>query len=246
MILRYGDRGDAVASMQRIVGVTADGAFGTHTLRAVRRFQIANSLTPDGVWGPRSEAAAASDCSPETRSTMPPKPEWAPIIGNAARAQRWGHIAFTHTPTSTDPEAIKITNNFIVDNIVSVSIPQLRAVVGAPASGRVYLHRDVAGPMVDLWKAWDEAGLLPLVRTWAGMWVPRFIRGSRTTLSNHAYGTAFDINAPWNGFGREPAPKGSKGSVVELVPIANSLDWWWGGHYSGRKDGMHLEYVGRS
>ncbi len=241
-MLKLGDRGAAVAEMQRAIGVTADGIFGPNTQRAVRRFQVANGLTPDGIWGPKSQAAVGGSCP--LAPSYPPVPNITPIIGNVARAQRWGTIEYKHRPTSSDPEAIRITNDFRSDNIVNVSIPQLRAVVGAPSSGRVWCHREVAGPMVDLWAAWDQAGLLPLVRTWAGMWVPRFIRGSRTTLSNHAFGTAFDINYAWNRLGRDPAPRGAKGSVVDLVPIANGLGWWWGGHYSGRKDGMHFEYVG--
>jgi hypothetical protein len=26
-----------------------------------------------------------------------------------------------------------------------------------------------------------------------------------------------------------------------LVPVANLWGFWWGGHYDGRKDGMHFE-----
>ena len=82
--------------------------------------------------------------------------------------------------------------------------------------------------------------LLGLVLTWAGSWVPRYIRGSRSRLSNHAWGTAFDINVPWNGLRRTPAFKGQKGSVRELVLIAAKLGFYWGGWFT-RKDGMHFE-----
>jgi hypothetical protein len=34
---------------------------------------------------------------------------------------------------------------------------------------------------------------------------------------------------------------GEKGSVRELVPIANRWGFYWGGHYNGRPDGMHFE-----
>jgi hypothetical protein len=66
------------------------------------------------------------------------------------------------------------------------------------------------------------------------------VRGSTTTLSNHAYGTAFDINAAWNGLGREPAPLGAKGSVLELLPLAEAHGFAWGGLFS-RRDAMHFE-----
>ncbi len=60
-------------------------------------------------------------------------------------------------------------------------------------------------------------------------------------LSNHAYGTAFDINAAQNGLGVEPAAIGKRGCVRELVPLANRHGFFWGGHFSKRKDGMHFE-----
>ena len=70
--------------------------------------------------------------------------------------------------------------------------------------------------------------------------MPRYIRGSATTLSNHAWGTAFDVNYRWNQLGHVPALKGEIGSVRELVPRAHQLGFYWGGHFS-RRDGMHFE-----
>jgi hypothetical protein len=80
-----------------------------------------------------------------------------------------------------------------------------------------------------------------LVLTWEGSFAPRFVRGSNVTLSNHAWGTAFDINYAWNTLGAQPALRGQKGSVRELVPIANEFGFYWGGHFKGRADGMHFE-----
>ena len=66
------------------------------------------------------------------------------------------------------------------------------------------------------------------------------VRGSRQTLSNHAFGSAFDINAAWNGLGVIPPLVGQKGSVRELVALANENGFYWGGHFP-RRDGMHFE-----
>ena len=55
--LRVGDRGSAVASVQRRLGITPDGVFGQATRRAVKRFQRRRGLTPDGVVGPNTAAA---------------------------------------------------------------------------------------------------------------------------------------------------------------------------------------------
>lgn len=49
--IRIGDRGSDVAEVQRILGVGADGRFGSVTLHAVEDFQAANNLHPDGVVG---------------------------------------------------------------------------------------------------------------------------------------------------------------------------------------------------
>jgi peptidoglycan hydrolase-like protein with peptidoglycan-binding domain len=45
-------RGAGVAEMQRALGITADGAFGPQTERALRRYQRRRGLTADGIAGP--------------------------------------------------------------------------------------------------------------------------------------------------------------------------------------------------
>ena len=46
-------------------------------------------------------------------------------------------------------------------------------------------------------------------------------------LSNHSFGSAFDINFVDNMLGTEPAISGQRGSVRELVSAANSLGIFW-------------------
>lgn len=60
--LRRGDRGEAVADLQRVLtaagyALTPDGAFGPATARAVERFQADGGLARDGVAGPATMAA---------------------------------------------------------------------------------------------------------------------------------------------------------------------------------------------
>jgi hypothetical protein len=81
---------------------------------------------------------------------------------------------------------------------------------------------------------------LHLILTFDGSYVARFVRGSTSVLSNHSFGTAFDINVTWNRLGVVPALVGQKGSVRELVGIANDNGFYWGGHFT-RLDGMHFE-----
>ena len=49
--VKLGDRGDAVKSLQTILGLTADGIFGARTDEAVRVFQSKNGLAADGIVG---------------------------------------------------------------------------------------------------------------------------------------------------------------------------------------------------
>jgi hypothetical protein len=123
----------------------------------------------------------------------------------------------------------------------SVPIPQLRTALGSKAPQSIQFHRLAAKQLQGMWAEWESAKLLDRVLVYDGSFVPRFVRGSRRTLSNHAFGSAFDINARYNPLGKRPALVGEKGSVRELVPVANRWGFYWGGHYSSRPDGMHFE-----
>lgn len=55
--LRRGARGDLVKAIQAKVGVTPDGVFGPGTEAAVRQFQRDHDMVPDGIVGPKTWAA---------------------------------------------------------------------------------------------------------------------------------------------------------------------------------------------
>jgi putative chitinase len=55
-VLRKGSRGDGVKLMQQALGITADGAFGPGTEKALKAWQAANGLTADGIAGPATFA----------------------------------------------------------------------------------------------------------------------------------------------------------------------------------------------
>jgi hypothetical protein len=48
-----------IGRIQRCVGTTADGRYGAYTVSAVKRWQKAHGLTPDGIVGPKTWAAMA-------------------------------------------------------------------------------------------------------------------------------------------------------------------------------------------
>jgi hypothetical protein len=61
VVVKRGDRGDAVRKIQSALGVPADGVFGPITERAVKRFQRRNGLLVDGIVGPQTRAALGLD-----------------------------------------------------------------------------------------------------------------------------------------------------------------------------------------
>lgn len=254
-VLRIGKRGITVERWQRfLIGQgfspgKVDGIFGPNTERATIEFQRKYDLVPDGIVGIRTygqamllgyEMISDPEDTSRTGPNWPPKPDFAPLVSNRARQDIFGKYRYRHDPTPSNQERIKILDNWESENIVRIEIPQLAGVNGAPSNGRIRFHQLAVNQLFALWQAWGDAGLLDRVLTWAGSYVPRFVRGSRRTLSNHAFGSAFDINVSWNWLGTQPALVGREGSVRELVPIANQHGFYWGGHFS-RRDGMHFE-----
>lgn len=172
--------------------------------------------------------------------TQPTSPSRISPLTDFRRTKIFGGFSYIARPTAKNPEAIKIVGDWETRNIVSIPIPQLRGIQGAPSDGRVRFHRLAAKQFLSLWEAWEKSGLLKFVLSWDGSYVARFIRGSKSRLSNHAFGIAFDINAKWNRPGRSPAKRGDQGCVRDLVTLASEFGFFWGGHFS-HPDGMHFE-----
>ena len=224
---------DATEAFQKSVGFTGrdvDGLVGPMT------FGKAMGLGFD----PTDDVGSDPELLRESGPNWPPIPEM-PRLSLAQRRQTFGNFAFQASPVKNNPEAIKIIDGWEKTNIEKIVIPQLVNISGAPRSGSVSFHAKVAVQIRDAFQAVDDAGLADRILSWGGSWVPRYIRGSRRTLSNHAWGTAFDINVPQNYLGTRPALKGQKGSVREMAPIFTQFGLFWGGWYSRRKDGMHFE-----
>ena len=240
--------------------------FGPKTERATKKFQQGHGLQVTGILDRATMAKARAmgwqGFDEPGSGPVPDQAEgwmdndWPPPLdadhdsepdivyrGSAWREATFGKFAYEHAPTSSNPERIRITDGWDRENIIKVKIPQLKNIQHSPSRREIFFHKKAASQIQSMFVEWEARGLLPFVKTWAGSFVPRFIRGSRTILSNHAYGTAFDINVPWNMLGHLPARVGEAGTVRPLVKIAEEYGFFWGGRYKRRKDGMHFEVM---
>jgi peptidoglycan hydrolase-like protein with peptidoglycan-binding domain len=240
-----------------------DGQVGTKTIAAIEAYQRKIGMArPDGLVEPSGRTikaltggAAPGPVTPpkpvpaEAAADWPPKPAFPPLVSDDQRATRFGKFESEWDPQPDGQgygyETIKVKGNWAATNIVTVKV-DMGPTVG---TRRMQVHKLTVKQMEGVWKAWKEAGLLDRVLGFAGAYATRYVRVSKAdkaakkqpkTLSNHAFGSAFDINVPWNDLGKVPALVGQKGSVRELVAIAHEWGFYWGGHFS-RLDGMHFE-----
>ena len=196
---------------------------------------------------------------------FPSKPSDLASPDNSTRNTNFKCFKFMQPPLDRRPdrEAIVIRDScdgsdadWVAAQIVTIDIPQLKFAKGF--SGRFRTHMKAAPLFAALFAKWETEDLLHLIMSYEGCFVPRYKRGLRPPpptaghgikkstdsdagrLSNHSFGSAFDINFPDNQLGAQPAVCGRRGSTRELVEAANSLGIYWGGHFS-TKDGMHFE-----
>jgi hypothetical protein len=181
--------------------------------------------------------------APRKDINWPPRPTFTILSDrNNQRAKELGSYEWVATGPNG---AVKILGNWVEHNIVTVDVPQLARFRNG--NSKVRFHKRAAEQFKRLWAAWENAGLLDRIITYDGDFVPRVMRSNNRVLSNHAYGTAFDINAKWNWIYKVAALYGEKGCVRELVPLANAHGFYWGGHWNydgkGASDGMHFEWA---
>lgn len=80
MLLRVGSTGDDVKKLQELLGVDVIGKFGPKTEAAVKGWQSANGLTPDGIVGPNTWAKMFA---PKVEAPQP-APVAQPVVQNSA------------------------------------------------------------------------------------------------------------------------------------------------------------------
>lgn len=128
-------------------------------------------------------------------------------------------------------------------------------VVGASDVDRAPLLRDITVPngvlegdvaLIARWHAGEYDRRVERLRPgWCWGWFVKVIEGSKT-ISNHASGTAWDLNAPDNPMGQGTTKKSlTAAQIDECHRLERESDdvLRWGGDYVSRQDPMHWEVV---
>jgi hypothetical protein len=262
--ISFGDEGRDVGDLQRLLfqnGATSlmiNGKFDAMTHIALKKLQRDLGIEDDGVYGNDTQTALlARNPAPSYKLTKPasarapafpakPANLSAPSLANVQ--SMFGTFNFEPGPVKDGHRWIVIKGDWEAKNIVSVPMPQM---AGMYVAGKLRdkvtfrVHKLIANQTKALFAAWAAAGLMPWVLTYEGSFAPRLKKGAveykASKLSNHAWGTAFDINASHNPFNKPSMASGKRGDVRELVALANQHGFYWGGHFGSPEDGMHFE-----
>lgn len=98
---------------------------------------------------------------------------------------------------------------------------------------KLYCNKLIVDPLIKAFTNILDRNLIKELKTWDGCFNVRRKRGLKS-LSLHSWGIAIDVNAAWNGLGKEPTMS------EELVKCFTDAGFDWGGTWN-RKDGMHFQ-----
>jgi len=181
-------------------------------------------VTPDGIWGPRSQAALDGLIHPA--ATEEPIPSLAGLQHNDWPREADAQAFFGYPPNLTQVDLPfpmhlfsadgELTHRISCNPKVAASLRRIFAAILAHYGSPETIH----ATGVDIFD---------------GVYNDRNVRGANHK-SMHAFGAAIDIDAEHNPLG---ATSGRMPSAV--VEIFKAEGWRWGGDYTGRKDWMHFE-----
>lgn len=120
---------------------------------------------------------------------------------------------------------------------------------GKAATASLTCHKKLASSIQAAYREMKQKGFRAYDN---GCYNWRQMTGSKSSMSNHSFGLAIDINPSYN-----PYIKGTSSSVWknapsyykidgEIVSIWKKYGFYWGGDYKNIKDYMHFEYVSGS
>ena len=98
---------------------------------------------------------------------------------------------------------------------------------------RLYCNKDIIDPLKAAFSNLILRGYVAELKTFDGCFNIRKQRGAQST-SLHSWGVAIDVNAAWNGLGKDPVLS------TGFVKCFTDAGFDWGGTWK-RKDGMHFQ-----
>jgi hypothetical protein len=98
---------------------------------------------------------------------------------------------------------------------------------------RLYCNKIIVGPLSQAFTNLIDREFVKELKTFDGCFNVRRKRGLKS-LSLHSWGIAVDVNAAWNGLGKEPTL--SEG----FIKCFTDAGFEWGGTWK-RPDGMHFQ-----
>lgn len=136
-------------------------------------------------------------------------------------------VAFGVPSTKLVPTCGPVTNKKLAARMVTASVGPFRV------TGFDLAVRSLKEVMTEIGNTYPDMKLSS-----AGMLCCRLVRGSKTSISNHAWGTAVDLKV--DGVLDERGDNRVLHGLHLITPIFNKHGWYWGAHFS-HEDGMHFE-----
>lgn len=216
-----------------------DGICGPKTRQAILAFQRGFLKCPDGkvdpggiTWHHLSKIShshpPAQNASPFTR-LIPRPPKTTLNLGltaatNAYMTEAFGSPRDTFSEDCQPVNNAKLKRNTIVDTVGKFRVQGLEPAV-----------RSLQEVFAEI-KA-KQAELYELLGT-AGMLCCRYVRNSKTSISNHSWGTAIDLTTA--GILDKRGDGLVQYGMLLVAPIFNQFGWYWGAAFP-TEDGMHFE-----
>jgi peptidoglycan hydrolase-like protein with peptidoglycan-binding domain len=226
----------------------ADGICGKNTIEAIVDFQSGFMRRPDGRIDPggaswRNLAGTYSGITPPAPDASPPpaaapgaltrgvpRPAAASInqglvaVSNAFMLARLGNPRESYSPQCQVPTLPRLRRNLVRDSVGPF-----------PVTGLVPAVLSLKAVLIDIQR--EQPAIHRALGT-AGMLCCRWVRGSSTSISNHAWGTAIDLTL--NGELDVRGDNQVQWGLLQIAPIFNRHGWFWGAAYR-TEDAMHFE-----
>ena len=116
---------------------------------------------------------------------------------------------------------------------------------GVRTNMNLTVHKGVADDVKKIFKEIADIGFICIASQCGGYNYRKVTGGS--SLSQHSYGTAIDINWDYNPYSKNSnykCPESKYKITPNVVNIFANYGWSWGGNWTTPKDYMHFTYLG--